>query len=76
MYPVLSKWAESYKQKTGTMVNYQAVGSGGGIAQIKAKTVAFANSDMPLKPEYLGKDHLVQFPVMPMPRKITWLTAK
>ena len=46
------------------MVNYHAVGSGGGIAQIKAKTVAFANSDMPLKPEYLGKDHLVQFPVV------------
>ena len=64
IYPVLSKWAETYKQKTGTGVNYQAIGSGGGIAQIKAKTVAFANSDMPLKPEYLGKDQLVQFPAV------------
>ncbi|MFA7524925.1 MAG: phosphate ABC transporter substrate-binding protein PstS [Acidithiobacillus sp.] len=64
IYPVLSKWAETYQQKTGTMVNYQAIGSGGGIAQIKAKTVAFANSDMPLKPEYLNKDQLVQFPAV------------
>ncbi|ACH83391.1 MULTISPECIES: phosphate ABC transporter substrate-binding protein PstS [Acidithiobacillus] len=64
IYPVLSKWAETYKQKTGIMVNYQAIGSGGGIAQIKAKTVAFANSDMPLQPEYLNKDQLVQFPAV------------
>src|SRR5262245_22524857 len=62
IYPVLSKWAETYKQQTGVAVNYQAIGSGGGIAQIKAKTVAFANSDKPLKSEELKADSLVQFP--------------
>jgi phosphate transport system substrate-binding protein len=62
IYPVLSVWAQKYQQKTGTAVNYQAIGSGGGIAQIKAKTVDFGNSDKPLKHEELAAAHLVQFP--------------
>jgi phosphate transport system substrate-binding protein len=62
IYPVLSIWAQDYNAKTGTQVNYQAIGSGGGIAQIEAKTVDFANSDKPLKPDVLDKNNLVQFP--------------
>jgi phosphate transport system substrate-binding protein len=62
IYPVLSKWAESYAKDTGTQVNYQAIGSGGGIKQIEEKTVQFANSDKPLTPEELDKNGLVQFP--------------
>jgi len=63
-YPVYSKWAEAYKAKTGTGMNYQSIGSGGGIKQITAKTVDFGASDMPLKPEVLAKDGLVQFPTV------------
>lgn len=62
IYPVLAKWAEAYAKETGTSVNYQAIGSGGGIKQIEAKTVQFANSDKPLKPEDLAKNQLIQFP--------------
>ncbi len=62
IYPVLSVWAQKYQQKTGMAVNYQAIGSGGGIAQIKAKTVEFGNSDKPLMHEELASAHLVQFP--------------
>jgi phosphate transport system substrate-binding protein len=62
IYPLLAKWAQTYEQKTGTAVNYQAIGSGGGIKQIEAKTVQFANSDMPLKPADLAKNGLIQFP--------------
>jgi phosphate transport system substrate-binding protein len=62
IYPVLSVWAQKYHDKTGTAVNYQPIGSGGGIAQIKAKTVDFANSDKPLKHEDLAQSGLVQFP--------------
>ena len=62
IYPVLSKWAEQYKNDSQTAVNYQAIGSGGGIAQIKAKTVDFANSDKPLTPDDLKAAGLVQFP--------------
>jgi phosphate transport system substrate-binding protein len=62
IYPVLSVWAQKYHDKTGTAVNYQPIGSGGGIAQIKAKTVDFANSDKPLKHEDLAANNLVQFP--------------
>jgi phosphate transport system substrate-binding protein len=62
IYPVLSLWAQHYNQKTGTAVNYQSIGSGGGIAQIKAKTVDFANSDKPLMHDDLGQNNLVQFP--------------
>ena len=62
IYPVLSVWAQAYQQKTGKTVNYQAIGSGGGIAQIKAKTVDFANTDKPLSHDDLTAAGLVQFP--------------
>ena len=63
-YPVYSKWAEAYKDKTDIGMNYQAIGSGGGIKQINAKTVDFGASDKPLKPETLKKDGLMQFPMV------------
>src|SRR5664279_3188623 len=63
-YPIYAKWAEAYKQKTGIGMNYQSIGSGGGIAQIKAKTVDFGASDMPLKPEDLQAAGLTQFPAI------------
>ncbi|MGZ5959946.1 MAG: phosphate ABC transporter substrate-binding protein PstS, partial [Rhizomicrobium sp.] len=62
IYPVLSVWAQHYDQKTGIAVNYQSIGSGGGIEQIEAKTVDFANSDKPLKHEDLVANNLTQFP--------------
>jgi phosphate transport system substrate-binding protein len=49
-YPIYAKWADSYKKLTGVDVNYQSIGSGGGIKQIKERTVTFGASDMPLKP--------------------------
>src|SRR5207253_8951536 len=61
-YPIYAKWAEAYKAKTGTSMNYQSIGSGGGIKQITAKTVDFGASDMPMKPEDLDKNGLVQWP--------------
>jgi len=61
-YPIYAKWAEAYKAKSGTSMNYQSIGSGGGIAQITAKTVDFGASDMPLKPEELAAKGLMQFP--------------
>ncbi len=61
-YPIYAKWAAAYAAKTGLKMNYQSIGSGGGIAQINAKTVDFGASDMPLKPEVLEKDGLTQFP--------------
>jgi phosphate transport system substrate-binding protein len=61
-YPIYAKWAEAYAAKTGLKMNYQSIGSGGGIAQINAKTVDFGASDMPLKPEELDKNGLTQFP--------------
>jgi phosphate transport system substrate-binding protein len=64
IYPVLSKWADSYEKENGTKVNYQAIGSGGGIKQIESKTVQFANSDKPLTPDELDKNGLVQFPAV------------
>ena len=63
-YPVYAKWADAYKKETGTGMNYQSIGSGGGIKQIKAKTVTFGASDAPLKPEELEKAGLVQFPTV------------
>jgi phosphate transport system substrate-binding protein len=63
-YPVYSKWADAYKQQSGIGLNYQSIGSGGGIKQIKAKTVTFGASDMPLKPQDLQAAGLVQFPMI------------
>ena len=63
-YPIYAKWAEAYKAKTNIGLNYQSIGSGGGIKQINAKTVDFGASDMPLKPEDLVKDGLMQFPAV------------
>ena len=62
-YPIYAKWAEEYK-KTGVQINYQSIGSGGGIKQIKAKTVDFGASDMPLKAEELESEGLMQFPAI------------
>ncbi len=62
IYPVMSKWSADYAKATGRKVNYQSIGSGGGIAQIKAGTVDFGSSDAPLKPEELAKFGLAQFP--------------
>jgi phosphate transport system substrate-binding protein len=63
-YPIYAKWADSYKKLTGVGLNYQSIGSGGGIKQIKAKTVTFGASDMPLKPDDLKSSGLVQFPMI------------
>ena len=63
-YPIYSKWAEAYKAATGIGLNYQSIGSGGGIRQIKAKTVDFGASDMPLKADELEKEGLTQFPAI------------
>src|ERR1700749_1606852 len=63
-YPIYAKWAEAYKAKAGTAINYQSIGSGGGIKQINAKTVDFGASDMPLKPEELEKGGLQQLPMV------------
>jgi phosphate transport system substrate-binding protein len=63
-YPIFAKWAEAYKAANGTSLNYQSIGSGGGIKQIKAKTVDFGASDMPLKPEELESAGLMQFPAI------------
>src|SRR2546422_3075806 len=63
-YPIYAKWADAYKQKTGVGLNYQSIGSGGGIKQIISKTVDFGASDAPLKLEQLEKDGLVQFPMV------------
>ncbi|MBY0574547.1 MAG: phosphate ABC transporter substrate-binding protein PstS [Undibacterium sp.] len=63
-YPVYNQWATAYKNATGNSVNYQSIGSGGGIKQIKAKTVDFGASDMPLKLEELDADGLMQFPTV------------
>jgi phosphate transport system substrate-binding protein len=63
-YPIYAKWAEAYKAKTGIGLNYQSIGSGGGIAQIKAKTVDFGASDKPLAPSELESAGLTQFPTV------------
>ena len=62
--PVYTKWAEAYRAKTGVGLNYQAIGSGGGIKQIKAGTVDFGASDKPLKPAELNAARLYQFPTV------------
>jgi len=63
-YPIYSKWADAYKTQTGVGLNYQSIGSGGGIKQIIAKTVDFGASDKPLKLEELEKNGLIQFPMV------------
>jgi len=64
IYPVLAKWAEAYKAKTGNSLNYQSIGSGGGIKQIKAKTVDFGATDAPMSFEDLEAGGMVQFPAI------------
>ncbi len=63
-YPMYAKWAEAYKKQTGNGLNYQAIGSSGGLKQIRAKTVTFGASDAPVKGEDLDKDGMVQFPAI------------
>ncbi len=63
-YPVYSAWANEYNKITGMKLNYQSIGSGGGIKQITERTVDFGASDKPLKPEELAKDNLLQFPAV------------
>ncbi len=63
-YPIYAKWAEAYKAKTGSGLNYQSIGSSGGIKQIKAKTVDFGATDAPVKFEDLEADGMVQFPAI------------
>jgi phosphate transport system substrate-binding protein len=62
--PLYAKWADAYNKATGARINYQSVGSGAGIRQIKAKTVDFGATDMPLKDDELAKDGLLQFPTV------------
>ncbi len=62
VYPLVAKWSAAYHTKTGIQVNYQSIGSGGGIAQIKAGTVNFGASDKPLEPKTLAENKLIQFP--------------
>ena len=63
-YPIYAKWADAYRKSTGIGLNYQSIGSGGGIKQITARTVDFGASDAPLKPEDLEKNGLIQFPAI------------
>ena len=63
-FPVYAKWAEAYKKETGTGLNYQSIGSSGGIRQIRAKTVTFGATDAPVKGDELDKDGMVQFPAI------------
>jgi phosphate transport system substrate-binding protein len=63
-FPIYSKWADAYKKETGNGLNYQSIGSGGGIKQIQAKTVTFGATDKPLKADLLEKDGLVQWPMV------------
>jgi phosphate transport system substrate-binding protein len=64
VFPVMSKWSADYNNATGHRINYQSIGSGGGIAQMKANTVDFGSTDAPLKPEDLAASNLVQFPLV------------
>ena len=63
-YPIYAKWADAYKKETGNGLNYQSIGSGGGIKQITARTVTFGASDMPLQPDALDKIGVIQFPTV------------
>src|SRR6185312_3542999 len=62
--PIYAKWADAYHKANGARINYQSIGSGAGIQQIRARTVDFGASDMPLTDEALAKDGLVQFPTV------------
>ena len=64
VYPVLSAWASDYQKQAGTAVNYQSIGSGGGISQVEAGTVDFGATDQPLKSDELTKNNLAQFPIV------------
>lgn len=64
IYPVFSKWGAAYKEKTGIALNYQSIGSGGGIKQVEAGTVTFGASDKPLSDEDLAKNGMIQFPMV------------
>src|SRR3954447_25455293 len=64
VYPVLSAWAADYKTQGGANVNYQSIGSGGGIAQVKAGTIDFGATDQPLASDDLAKSNLAQFPIV------------
>src|SRR6516162_7429040 len=63
-YPIYAKWADAYKKEIGVGLNYQSIGSGGGIKQIEAKTVTFGATDAPLTGDELQKNGLVQFPMV------------
>jgi len=63
-FPIYAKWAEAYKKETGNGLNYQSIGSSGGIRQIRAKTVTFGATDAPVKGEELDRDGMVQFPAI------------
>src|SRR5213082_3750739 len=63
-FPIYAKWADAYKKETGNGLNYQSIGSGGGIKQIKAKTVTFGASDAPLPGKELDESGLAQFPMV------------
>ena len=63
-YPVYAGWANEYNKRTGVKINYQSIGSGGGIAQIKARTVDFGASDAPLKKEELDRIGIIQWPMV------------
>jgi len=63
-YPIFAKWAEVYKKAENVGLNYQSIGSSGGLRQIRAKTVTFGASDAPVKGDQLDKDGMVQFPVI------------
>src|SRR5438270_7241674 len=64
VYPVLSAWAADYKNQSGASINYQSIGSGGGITQVKAGTVDFGATDQPLASDDLAKSNLAQFPIV------------
>src|SRR5271167_3666303 len=63
-FPIYAKWADSFKKETGSGLNYQSIGSGAGIKQIRAKTVTFGATDAPLKAKDLDEAGLVQFPMV------------
>src|SRR3546814_20354069 len=63
-YPIYAKWADAYKKETNVGMNYQSIGSGGGIKQIKAKTVTFGASDAPLEPDELADMGAIQWPMV------------